>query len=419
MLGVTGLNHKKAPVEVREQLVLTSAEVTAFLGVLKADKNVSEAVVLSTCNRTEIYYCTADGCRSKNSRAVVEALIGFKNTDSSVSEYFYFHEADSAVFHLFKVSSGLDSMVLGENQILGQVKEAYRLGTMAGSTGVVLNKLFHKAFEAGKKVRTNTDINKGASSVGYAAVELALKLFESLENRMVFLIGAGETGQLVIKSLAGRGAKRIFVANRTAKRIHDLVCEYKAQAVDYNKKTDFIKECDIVITATRANEYLITTQEIRKIMKVRKNRVLFVIDLSVPRNVDERINSIDAVYLYNIDHLQEVVAYNYEKRKGEIKKAYAIVDTHCKEFKSWLSSLNLTPTIVRLKKKIYGIGEKELKEYKKELSSQEFERMNDLSCSIRKRFVGLVVKHLREMTKNGQSPEYIDVVNKLFGLRED
>ncbi len=416
MIGLVGLNHKTAPVEIREKFVFNEEDIANFIFGLKEENESTEVVVLSTCNRTEIYFNLAKDCDFRNFSYILKKLGEFKSIKKEINPYFYNVGGREAVEHLFNVAAGLDSMVLGENQVLGQVKEAYRISASRKYTGSVLNKLFHKAFEAGKKVRTNTEINKGASSVSYAAVELASKIFSDLGKHPVLLTGAGETGELVLKSLVERGSNKLYITNRTYSRAEKLGKKYSAEPVRFEELKEQLVKCDIVITSTSSPEPLFSFKMLKEVMKVRRHRTIFLIDLSVPRDVDEKVKHLENVFLYDIDDLDEVVAHNYEKRKHEIKKAEKIIKKIIDEFFSWVSTLNLAPTIDSLSDKLDVLTSSGLKNLKSSVTENEFDRMSEFGELIKKKYLGLVIKNLKELSNNGQKPEYINLVNNLFGL---
>jgi glutamyl-tRNA reductase len=416
MIGLVGLNHKTAPVEIREKFVFSEEEIVRFISGLKGENESTELVVLSTCNRTEVYFNLTKNCDFRNFSYVLKKLAEFKKIKKEINPYFYTLSGREAAEHLFKVAAGLDSMVLGENQVLGQVKEAYRISASRKYTGSVLNKLFHRAFEAGKKVRTETEINKGASSVSYAAVELASKIFSDLEGHPVLLTGAGETGELALKSLVERGSKRLFITNRTYSRAEKVAEKFNAVPVRFEELEARLTDCDIVITSTSSREPLFSFKMVKEVMKVRRHRTIFLIDLSVPRDIDEKVKIIENVFLYDIDDLEEVVAHNYEKRKHEIKKAEKIISRVNDEFFSWVSTLNLSPTIDSLYDKLNNMTSSGLKNLKNSVTENEFVKMSEFGELIKKKYLGLIVKNLKELSNNGQKPEYINLVNNLFGL---
>ena len=283
-------------------------------------------------------------------------------------------------------------------------------------TGTVLNRLFHKSFEAGKRTRSETDINKGASSVGYAAVELAHKVFGELENNPVLLIGAGETGELVLKCLKERGSKSITIMNRTMEKAEDLARKFNANTKDFNLMKEALIQSDIVITSTSAGKQLLSKELVSEIEKKRKKKLFLLIDLSVPRNIDDSVRDINNTFLFNMDDLQQIVAYNNKKRQGAVKKSEVIIAKIAQDFMVWEKGLKLSPTIDSLKKKLFSYSENELSNLKKRISKDEFHYVSQYSDFITKKYLGLIIKNLRELSKNGSNLEYIDLVNNLFDL---
>ncbi len=416
MIGIIGINHKSAPVEVRERFVFDSQEITRFLGSLKEKNQAGEAVMLSTCNRTELVFYSGRECTTSTFNDLIRQLVEFKEIKSGIEDHFYTYADQDAVDHLFHVAAGLDSLVLGENQILGQVKEAYRISVEKKLTGTVLNRLFHRAFEAGKKVRSDTAINQGASSVSYAAVEVASKIFGDLSRHTVLLIGAGATGELVVESLVERGSRTIHITNRTRKRAVDLAHKHNAHVVEFGDFDRHLAEYDIVITSTSSRSFLIEPGHVQQALQKRKGRPVFLIDLSVPRDISEDVRKLENVFLYNIDDLEEVVAHNYEKRKNEVEKARKITEEMTAEYLAWLSSLNLAPTISSLKNKITAIADSELKNLANKLTEDEHRKVSDFAQFLSKKYLGLVIKNLRSLSNEGRNLEYIRLVNELFNL---
>lgn len=416
MIGVVGINYKTAAIEIRERLVFSEQEIEEFIYSARDENGYSEIVVLSTCNRTEVYFNLVDPERYGDCRSLIDGLLAFKNIEENLSPYFYTHRENAAVTHLFRVAAGLNSMVLGENQVLGQVKDAYKISASRKFTSAVLNRLFHKAFEVGKMIRSETAINEGASSISYAAVELAGKIFRNLPAHPVLLIGAGETGELTLQSLAHRGSDHLHVANRTFSRARELADRYQAEAVPFDRLMEQFLHCDIVITATASPEPLIEHAFVKQAMHKRHNRTLFLIDLSVPRDIESSTRKLEEVFVYDVDDLQAVVAHNYEKRRQEIEKAEKILEKQVREFSSWLSSLSLGPTIERLKAKFESLPRKELRSLQNKLPEETYARVLEFTEFLQGKYLGLIVKNLKELSHDGRRLEYVDLVNSLFEL---
>lgn len=333
---VIGLNHKTAPVELRERLAFNTRKIGEVFQTLREIEIIKETLVLSTCNRVEIYAVTPQPMEAL--RGIKEFLShyhGLEEKDFEGSLYFY-HEPGS-VSHLFLVASGLDSMVVGESEVLGQVKDAYILAHQHLATGKILNVLFQRSLNAAKKVRTLTGINKGLISVSSVAVELARHIFGSLAGRQVIIIGAGETAELALKNLVSSGVKSIIVANRTFDKAQELSAQFKAQAIKFDECLKEMVECDIVISSSAAPHYLITKEDIKKLITLRHQRPIFFIDISVPRNLDPQIGKIDNAYLYNIDDLKKIVEENIKMRQKEIYKSEQIIEQEVQRYTQWFN----------------------------------------------------------------------------------
>ena len=417
MIGILGLNHKTAPIHIRECLAFTEDEIVTICTEYRALKTDGEIVILSTCNRSEVYFSISRSCEQKDFRTLEGILLGLRQIDSGdLDKSLYRYSDREAVDHLFRVASGLDSMVLGENQVLGQVKEAYRISSSRKITSTIFNRLFHMAFETGKRVRSETRINEGASSISYAAVELASRIFSHLPDHPVLLVGAGETGQLVLQSLKERGCDHLHVANRTPERAEKIAADYGAESADFEDLSEALVHSDIVVTSTRSPDPIVTSDLLGPIMKKRRNRPLFCIDLSVPRNIEESVKNIAEVFLYDIDDLNAVVQHNYERRKKEIVRAEEIIEEKSKEFFAWTSHLGLSPTIKKLKTRLGTITSEELTKLSNRLPENEYSRVAEYASFIEGKYLGLIVKKLKDLSKNGQQLEYLDMVSQLFEL---
>lgn len=339
-LVVIGINHKTAPVEIREKLSFSPKQTVEANRLLKENVSLAENLILSTCNRVEIY-AVADS-RQDYVNNIKNFLGRFHNLNlSDYNGRIYVRKDKEAVEHLFTVAAGLDSMVLGEMEILGQVKKAYRDAQDGLTTGKVLNRLFEKAFNTAKKIRTETFIGRGAVSVSSAAIRLAEKILGQLNDKTACIIGAGEVGEQLVLYLKKNGIKSIFVTNRTLEKAQALAERFGASAVAFEDFKDRLVEMDIVITSTGAPHCIIRHDDIASLMPKRKQRPLFLIDLAVPRDVEEQVNKIDNVYLYNIDDLQKIVGENIKLRRSELDSCSKIVDAAADRFMVWLASENI------------------------------------------------------------------------------
>lgn len=332
---VLGLNHRTASIELRERLAVGPARLPEMLRRLKDQSCAEEVVCLSTCNRTEVY------AQAKNRAAAREALrraLGAQARTPELDGHLYYHESQEAVGHLFSVASGLDSMVQGEHEILAQVKQAYRAAQQGGFTGKLLNVLFQRSLYVGKRVRTETGLGVGAASVGSVAVSLAERIFGSLRDRVVMILGAGKMAELTAKRLLAQKAQSLIVANRTFERACELARQFGGTAMHFEEGLRQLAGVDIVICSTAAPHAVLSPSHVRDVMDKRKGRSLFLIDIALPRDVDPAVNDIDNVYLYNLDDLQKIVSDNMTRRSGEILHARHIVEQETQEFTRWLAA---------------------------------------------------------------------------------
>ncbi len=356
---VAGLNHKIADVDVREKLAFNGPKLEEGLTRFKELSGVEEAIILSTCNRVELYANVGDA--RKASESIKDFLSEFHNIKrGSLDNALYFYDDTNAVRHVFRVASSLDSMVVGEPQILGQLKDAFDLALSKKTTGILLNKLMKKAISVAKRVRTETRIAENAVSISFAAVELAKKIFTDLSKRVFMLLGAGEMAELAAKHLISTGVKEVLVSNRTFERACELSKEFRGRPVKFEEFIQEMVRTDIVICSTGAPTYILTKNQMQKVMRERKQRQVFIIDISVPRNIDPEINDLDNVYLYNVDDLQGVVHANMFERQKEAEKAEKIIEEEIDTFLKWQSSLDSVPTIVALREKAEEIKKEEL-----------------------------------------------------------
>ncbi len=352
-----GVNHKTTPLAVREKLALTGGydEPLRTLGQLNG---LGEYYLLSTCNRVEILFTCHDNRRMR--REVLDLLFAGNVTREEVAECIYTFENEEAVEHLFLVASSLDSMIVGEAQILGQLKDAFRHASARKATGIILNKLLHKSFSVAKRVRTETRIGASAVSISYAAVELGRKIFGDLQGKRVMVIGAGEMAELAAEHLVGQGTTDVVVANRTLERAMKLAKRFHGKSIGLDELVEQLAHVDIIISSTGATGLILHKKEVASIMRKRRNQPLFFIDIAVPRDLDPEINTLENVYLYDIDDLNSVVEMNREQRDQEAIKARRIVEEETLKFLHWLSSMELTPTIIDLRTSAEAICQAEL-----------------------------------------------------------
>jgi glutamyl-tRNA reductase len=326
-----GINHHVAPVDVRERFAVPAHEIRDVLHSIKAIDGLSEAVVVSTCNRVEFY--TAGICPVRT----LQGLRGLLSARSGVEAPLYHHDTPASVRHLFRVASGLDSMVLGETEILGQVKQAYATASDHGTTSRVLNRLFQSAFRVAKSVRSDTHITRGATSVGSVAVDLAGKIFGDLNHHRVMILGAGETSERTARSLVSRGVKTVIVSNRTFERAAQLAAEIGGMAIHFDHWHREFDDVDILISSTSAPHYLLDRSKLEPMVRRRGGRPLFLIDLAVPRDINPDVNTLEGVFLYDIDSLQDIAARSMAVRQQEVVQCEKIIDTHVGDFVGWMS----------------------------------------------------------------------------------
>ena len=417
-----GTSHHVAPIEFREKLAFSEEQLIEFLQRLRESDQVQEAVILSTCNRVEVY-ALAHSVQNADAAAkmLVECLARYHQIDvDSLKKWCYLHRNLETIQHLFRVTSSLDSMVVGESQILGQVKTAYDLSRSAGGVGVVLNRLFTKAFSVGKRIRSETTITTGAVSISYAAVELAKKIFNTLQGKTVAIIGAGEMSELTAKHLVANGASNVLVANRTYERAVKIAEKFNGTPLPYNSDLDFLIDADIVISSTNAPDYLIKRQPLIDIMRKRKHRYMFLIDIAVPRDIDPDVSKIDNAFLYNIDDLEAVVASNLKDRQHEAVRAEQIVSEEAKRFYNQLQTFQVNPTIKALHQQFQQIADTELQAcfYKATLSDQQEAAITSMTQAIVKKLLHHPMQNLRGAVNDGSvdHAQYVEALQELFAL---
>ncbi len=413
-----GVNHKTTPVEIREKIALTDGYEQA-LAALKNIAGLREYYLLSTCNRVELLLVTEPGSTVKD--AVVDFLFGDTISREESRQYLYIFYDTEAVHHLFMVAASLDSMVVGEAQILGQLKEAYRHAAHFGCTGALLNKLIHKSFSVAKRVRTETAIGSHAVSISYAAVQLAKKIFGNLSDKNVLLIGAGEMAELAAEHLVGQGVGSVTVANRTLARAITLAKRFNGTAVAMEELISQLKHVDIIISSTGATDIILHKEDVKSVMRARMNRPLFFIDIAVPRDLDPQLNELENVYLYDIDDLSNVVQINKSERDKEAVKAARIVDEETLKFERWFNGLAVTPTIQALKQKIDDIGQVELTKTlarMPDMSTSERESMARMITAITTKILYDPLMYLKSESCAGRDNSDLKVttVREIFGL---
>lgn len=416
-LSLVGLSHHTAPIEVRERLHFPEKDLPAALHALAERDAVEEAIILSTCNRVEILARLAD-------EADARSLLGdFLSRQRRVprdllDKHLYHHSQREAVRHVFRVAASLDSMIVGEPQVLGQVKAAYATGRAVGTVGGILDEVLAHAFATAKKVRTETGVAASAVSVSYAAVELARKIFGSLEGKTVFLIGAGKMSELAARHLRRSGAQAIFVANRTLARAEELAKELGGETVRFDELLSFISRADIVISSTGAPVYIIKKEHGVRFLAERKNRPMFFIDIAVPRDIDPALNKLNNIFLYDIDDLQQVVEANLRQRRREALRAEEIVEREVDRLLGRLKRLEVAPTITALQEHLHGIRQQELERARlRDLSPEQRTAVEEMTRRLVNKILHGPIAELKRLPQEPNGLKLTEFARRLFRLK--
>jgi glutamyl-tRNA reductase len=416
-LLIVGLNHRTTPVALRERLAFPQAALPSALVQLKTVAGVYEAAIVSTCNRVEIVACIGDPPAAAS--AAIEDFLARERdvARSAFAAHLYLHHGREAVRHLFRVAASLDSMVVGEPQILGQMKDQYAEASSAGASGSILHKAFHRAFAVAKRVRTETGIANKAVSVASVAADLTRNIFETLADKTVMLVGAGKMSQLVARHLKARGTGDIIVTTRTFDKAVALAREFNGTPIPFERMAEFLKLADIVIGSAGAADYLVGSSVVQEVLRARKQRPMFFVDMAVPRNFDPAINDLDNVYLYDMDDLARTKADNADEREREAVRAEAIVEGEVDRFARWLGGLEVVPTIVALRDKIEAIRRSELEKALASLQDQAPRHratLDALTSSIVNKILHAPLASLKR--EAADEPELAASVRRLFDL---
>ncbi len=420
-LIVLGVNHKTAPVEIREKLSISDSKLEEHLRILDDHApDILEKVILSTCNRMEIYARVSNV--DSGAESLKRFLCNYHEIDQqTLEESTYLLTLENAVEHLFKVAASLDSMIVGEPQILGQVKGAYRAARELEATGAVLNRMFEQSFTVAKRIRTETGIAENAVSVSYAAVELAKKIFGDLSNHTTLLIGAGEMIELAAQHLVSQGVETVLVSNRTYDKAVELATQFNGEAVKFDSLHEELKRCDIVISSTGAPHFVVRKELAEKVIAERYNRPMFFIDIAVPRDIEPSVNEIDNCYLYDIDDLKSVVEANLAEREREARSAEEIVRKEVTQFFAWLDHLEMAPVIVELKDRVESIRRKELEKglgRLENLSAADKEEINKMTESMIKKVIHAPIVNLKKKAESEEGHKYLKALRYLFNLED-
>ena len=414
MIYAVGVNHHTAPVTIRECLHLTDDEIASFLRD-NAGRLFREAGLVSTCNRTELYAVTADD--DVDGERLIAELRTLRPHEQLRDEHFFRLFSCGAVSHLFKVASAVDSQILGDMQILGQVKQSYDLANGSGTVGSVMSHMFMGALHTGKRVRAETGIGIGAVSVSFAAVELARKIFSDLHRKNALIVGSGETSALAARHLAAKGVERMSITNRTYENALPLAEELHARAIRFEGFAEVLGEFDIVVSATAATEPVITRDMVKRAMKKRQNRPLLILDLAVPRDVDPAVNELDNVFLKDLDAIQNIIDQNLEQRRQEIPKADAIVTEEVVNFFLWYNTLDAAPTITQLREKFEQVRAAEVERFRNKIDETSFENVEMLSRRIINKLLHPTITGMKKPAHDSSAlNNRIQLVRDLFDL---
>ncbi len=425
-IGLIGMSHKTADVGTREAFSLGEENVCAMLKKIQTDET-TEAVCISTCNRVEIYFASTDIQKS------VETIIRYLEDISSMKreafeKNIYKKYSRDAIQHLLTVASSLDSMVVGENEILGQVKDAYRLSTNEKRTGQILNRLFHQAFKSAKRVRTETEISKNPLSVAYIATELAKSIFEDLSRRKALLIGAGEMGELILKYLTKYSIGGIMIANRSFHNADRIAAEInvKSQIITLEDVREKAVDADIIISSVHAPAFIISQETAAGLIKRRKNRPVFIIDIAVPRSIDPGAGNLDNIFLYNIDDLKSIADENLKSRLREVELAKQLIESDVEEFFEWYEGLCVVPAIIKIQDKFNEIRHSELSKYRskklKHITEKDFKHIEDLTMQIMTKTLHNPIIYLKEYQtceekEKKKIREIAKIIENIFGKK--
>lgn len=409
-----GLNHNTAPLEIREKVTFSSEVLPQALTEFTQEKMVKEAAILSTCNRTEIY-CDLDAANSDWPLDWFSDFHGYQAKE--LAQFIYRHPEDNAVKHMLRVASGLDSLVVGEPQVLGQLKQAYDVAVRTGSIGKLLGRLFQYSFKVAKQVRSNTSIGENPVSVAYAAVRLAQQIFGNLSDSRALLIGAGEMIELTVKHLHNNGLEKMIIANRTLERSQELASEYSAFAITLNDIPKYLDEADIIISCTASSLPILGKGAIETALKKRKHRPMFIVDIAVPRDIEPEVDELEDVYLYTVDDLKDVVDENLHLRKKAALEAEQIIDTQVSEFMDWINSLHAVATIRAIRDQATDIQQEVLQLALKKLQQgQDPEALlQEVTRSLTNKLIHKPSNKLNKLSGSGDE-ELLQAAQELFDL---
>ncbi len=418
-LIVVGLSHKTAPVEIREKLAVPESRLGEAMDRLCSYPGVKEGVLLSTCNRVEVYSVVDDVEAGYGRIQEFLADTHLALSSEQLTPHLYWHTGDRAITHLFRVAASLDSMIIGESQILGQLKDAFEVALAHKTTGVIMNRVVRKAISVAKRVRTETKISEMAVSVSYAAVELAKKIFSNLNEQTVLLVGAGEMAKLAARHLIAQGVRHVRMTTRAPQQAIDLAAKFGGTPVPFDQFKDDMASADIVLVSTGAAHYLISAEDVHRAVKERMNRPMFLIDISVPRNIDPSVRRVDNAFLFDIDDLQLRVEQNRTERVQEAAKAERMVVEEVASIREWMSSLEVTPTIVALRSRVDEIKRAEVDKVLgrlPHLSPQDREVVEGMASSIVNKLIHRTMVTLKTEVNSSSGPAFVEAARRFFHL---
>lgn len=418
---VVGLNYKTAPVEIREKLNFQPDELAVAMKQLKKQKSVLENVIVSTCNRTELY-AVVDQLHT--GRYYIKAFLAewFGLDKDEITPYLTIFEQDGALDHLCKVACGLDSMILGETQILGQVRSSFLLAQEHNTIGTIFNQLFKQVITLAKRSHSETDIGANAVSVSYAAVELAKKIFGDLRSKHVLILGAGKMGELAVQNLHGSGVGKVTVMNRTLQKAEELANRFDGNAKGINELQCGLIEADILISSTGAKNFVITKEMVTHVEKMRKGRPLFMVDIAVPRDLDPKLADLDSVFLYDIDDLQGIVEANLQERKVAAEKIELMIEEEIVQFKQWINTLGVVPVIAALRNKALTVQAETMESIERKmpnLTERERKVLNKHTKSIINQLLKDPIVKVKELSAEPNAQESLELFKKIFNIEED
>ncbi|MDY6085000.1 MAG: glutamyl-tRNA reductase [Dialister sp.] len=419
VLAVLGINHKTVPLKVREQFAIAETSAKGGYRHLSDQGQIRELVVLSTCNRTELYAVLSS---PEDREALKQMFLTLSGNSSADDEMFFYYQGEECIRHLFRVVSGIDSMVVGETGILNQVKEAYTLALAEKATRTILNTLFHRAITTGKRVRNETKISSNAVSVSYAAVKMAESILGTLEGKTALVFGAGDAAELLVKNLAGKGLRRVIVTNRHPERAEELAKKFHGETVPFHSAISTAEDVDIFVTATGASQYIVKAWDVRNLMLQRAGKPLVCIDIAVPSDIDPEVGTIRNVTLYDMDSLQEVVEQNIHLREGEAKRVEGIIEEELRSIMDRFTYLSTRPVMVSLSDKVEQIRLRILKKAISKISglTEEDKRVLDtMSRQMARKILREPMIHLNEYAGTEWESEDMSAVTRLFGLSPD